>query len=100
MPLHLIQKANDTKVNIEAIGDANDACPGQWYFATDTGQYYYGLNDGSLAGPVGIGEDVTPGPYASDEAAALDGVAVGQKYKLSADNIWSMAEGVVKYRVE
>ena len=99
MPLHLIQKANDTKVNIEAIGAANDACPGQWYFATDTGQYYYGLNDGSLAGPVGLEEHI-PGPFASDEEADANGVAINQKYRLSIGNIYSMAEGVVKFRVE
>lgn len=38
------------------------------------------------------------GAYASDEAAAIGGVAVNEWYELTEGNIWGMPEGLAKKR--
>lgn len=49
---HLTIQARDVKANILAIGTANNAVPGQWYLATNTNEYFFGAQDGSLVGPI------------------------------------------------
>lgn len=102
MPKHLIQKARDTQAIIVAIGAANNACEGQFYFAYDTGEYYYGLSDGSLAGPIALGGSflVADGQYTDDVDAGLGGVEVGEWYELSSDNSYGLPEGTLKRRKE
>lgn len=102
MPKHLIQKARDTEVNIVAIGAANDACEGQFYFAHDTGNYYYGLTDGTLAGPLALGGSflIATGEYTDDTDAGLNGVVVGEWYELSDDNSFGLPAGTIKRRKE
>jgi hypothetical protein len=95
MPLHLIQHSYDTKANIEAIGAANNACVGQWYMTNDTGEYYYGLPDRSLAGPLLLGEANYPGPYKNHDVAAAEGVLPNQVYELSDDNDWNVPGGTL-----
>jgi hypothetical protein len=44
--------------------------------------------------------DVVDGQFASDAAAAIGGIAIGQYYELSDDNIYGMTGGVPKKRKE
>jgi len=97
MPTHLIQVDENTETNILAIGTANNACPGQFYYATDTEKYYFGKQDGTLEGPIpSDGGDFTNyGEFNDDASAGAGGCPIGGYYTLSDATGYG---GIVKMR--
>jgi len=97
MPKHLIQVEENTSANIIATGDANNAVPGQFYYATDTEKYFFGKQDGSVQGPIpsDAGNFHNYGDFNNDTHAAGNGVPVGGYYTLTEA---SGFEGMVKQR--
>lgn len=99
MPRHVIIDRDSTRTEILQIGQAGNACPGMLYKSSDTNEMWFGATDGSLIGPVVVGEVVvSEGIYASDFDAGEDGVLVGKWYECAAGHEEGAVEGTLKKR--
>lgn len=108
MPKHLIQVESNTEANILAIGAANNACEGQFYFATDTNKYYFGQVGGTLSISItdtgaSSGISISGNGYTTPTAMIASGlVAIGEYYEVLNDgnglNFWGLPEGAILRR--
>jgi len=89
----------DTEANILQLDTNLTACPGMLYKSSDTNKMWFGATDGSLIGPIVVGEVVvSAGIYPSDFAAGEDGVIVGKWYECAAFHEEGAVEGTLKKR--
>lgn len=90
---------NDTENNILQLDTAQTACPGMLYNSTDTNKMWFGATDGSLVGPIVVGEViVSQGIYNSDFEAGQGGLAVGDWYECGEAHDEGAVAGTLKKR--
>lgn len=89
-----------TRAEILQLGSDQNACAGMLYKSSDTDQMWFGGTDGSVVGPIFVGQPLEiQGIYSSDADAAAAGVSVGEWYEVGVGHLEGAVEGTPKKRI-
>lgn len=105
MPRGVIEKqivaADVATINTAGAADLpGGACAGMLYRTTDTDEFYFGGENGTLIGPIALNVPRFYGDFPDDTVAGQNGVPLGAIYFLTPQNAYRVPGGLPKKRTE